>query len=71
MGEEVAAVLRTAHEQVAALKAKGEADIAEQKQAAESQADAVKVEAEQYAADAAHQHRGVGREPAQRGRERS
>jgi len=51
MGQEVAAVLRTAHEQVAELKVKGEADVAEHRRAVEAQADLTKVEAEKYAAE--------------------
>lgn len=51
MGEEVAAVLRTAHEQVDALKGRAEEDAAERRRAAEAQADLTKVEAEKYAAD--------------------
>lgn len=51
MGEEVAAVLRTAHEQVGALKARGEEEAEERRRAAEAQADLTKVEAEKYGAD--------------------
>ena len=51
MGEEVAAVLRTAHEQVAALRIKADEEAAEHRRALEAQADLARVEAEKYSAD--------------------